>query len=503
MAVFIDLAEDNPWWKSPKEIEKDHEIMEWEQSFIKWIPRIIHTFDLNSDLMYSLRGPRQIGKTTLVKLQIREFLKNGVSPWNIMFYAFDIDNTPKDLVDTIKNYFDNTKRQRKDNRSYLFLDEISSIKNWQKGIKRLWDQGRLKNCTVIATGSHTVDLKVSTEKLPGRRGVTSDPLDKIMLPMKFAEFISVMEPEWYKRISDKNLLRAHARYEIFNNLANGIIDESLEELQTYLSDLNRLLADYMITGGIPRIVNEYANTHRIEEGSYTTYLDAILGDLNALNRDEKTFRQLIQNVILSIGLPNSWNSLKKNTDIGSHETIARYVDTLENMFILSVFYQYNHETKRAIFQKEKKINFHDPFYFHTLNGWCTNQDSFELSKSYLENPLNQGPLLEGIIGDHLIRLAFNFSSKKQSFVYSNSLFHWRYSKFGSEREVDFIYNDGKNPELPIEVKYQNSINPRDLDGIVTFKKQSSVENALIISKNRLEVERECVMIPASMFLLLV
>lgn len=500
MALLPTLSDDNPWWKSTEKINDDPQIIEWEKSSIKWDPRIRHTFDHTNDLFYSLRGPRQIGKTTLVKLQIREFLQNGISPWNIMYYAFDIDNTPTKLVEIIRNYLENTVRQRKDNRSYLFLDEVSSIKDWQKGIKRLWDQKRLSNCTVVATGSHTVDLKMSTEKLPGRRGITSEPLDKIMLPMKFAEFVSILNPDLKKEIENKQLFHASTRLKIFRNITNGIISEQIEDLQPYLNELNQYLIDYVITGGIPRVVNEYIETHKISEGTYTTYLDAIIGDLNSLNKHESVFRQLIQNVITSTGWPASWSSLQKNTDIGSKNTVAEYIDILTRMFILSVFYQYDSTNKRGLIQKEKKIHFHDPFYFHVLHGWCNNRESFELCKSYISDQTNFGLLLEGIVADHLIRLAFNFSQKKQTFVYANLLYFWKY---GPDKEVDFIYNDGINHDLPIEVKFQKRIINRDLDGIINFKRQTGVKNALLLTKQNLQKDNECVMIPTSMFLLLI
>lgn len=76
----------------------DPKVKEWNESVIKWDPRIRHTFRYGADVIYSLRGPRQVGKTTLIKLQIREFLTKGISPWNIMYYAFDVDNNPKDLA---------------------------------------------------------------------------------------------------------------------------------------------------------------------------------------------------------------------------------------------------------------------------------------------------------------------------------------------------------------------------------------------------------------------
>lgn len=499
MVISSELYEDNPWWKSPDKIDDDNKITEWNNSQIKWKPRIIHTFDFSKDIVYSLRGPRQVGKTTLIKLQIKDFLSQGVSPWNIMYYAFDVDNTPKNLVEVIKNYLDNTKTRRGKRRCFLFLDEVSSIKDWQRGIKRLWDQNRLRNCTIIATGSHTVDLKISTEKLPGRRGITSDSLDKIMPPMKFSEYVSVIDPELKQKITDSGLLRAHSRTQIFKKLAESKIDKKFEELQGYLGDLNKYLFDYMLTGGIPRVVDEYVKRGQIDEGTYTTYLNAVLGDLNNLSRNETIFRQLVENVIKSIGWTTSWRSLQKDTDIGGQNTVPEYVNTLQEMFVLSVFYQYDSEKKKGLFQKEKKVRFHDPFFLHVLNGWIHNKDSFNLANSFVENPTNQGNLIEGIVGDHLIRLAFSLTTKKQTFVYSNSLFFWKY---GSQEEVDYVFNDGSGIEIPIEVKFQNKITVRDLDGIINFKRYTHVKNAILLSKDKIGIERECVIVPTSMFLLL-
>lgn len=498
VVITNDMHEDNPWWKSITSINEDVKIQEWNSSQIKWKPRIGHTFDFSKDIVYSLRGPRQVGKTTLIKLQIKDLLAADVSPWNIFYYAFDVDVTPKNLVDVVKSYFDSTKRQRGKRRCYLFLDEVSSIKDWQKGIKRLWDQKRLHNCTVIATGSHTVDLKVSTEKLPGRRGITNDSLDKIMPPMKFSEYVSVIDEDLNKEIKDCELLRSHSRAEVFTKLANGEIDKKLDTLQAYLSELNQHLMEYMITGGIPRVVDEYVKTGQIDESTYTTYLNAVLGDLNSLSRNEVLFRQLIENVMKAIGWTTSWRSLQKDTDIGGQSTVIEYVNTLQEMFVLSVFYQYDSQKKRGLFDKEKKIRFHDPFFLHVLNGWINNKNSFSLSTGFVSEPTNQGQLVESIIGDHLIRLAFALSPKKQTFVYSNSLFFWKY---GKEQEVDYVYYDGKL-ELPVEVKFQNKITKRDLDGIINFKKYARVKNALLLSKDRLDVDREAVIIPASMFLML-
>lgn len=69
--------------------------------------------------------------------------------------------------------------------------------------------------------------------------------------------------------------------------------------------------------------------------------------------------------------------------------------------------------------------------------------------------------------------------------------------------MDLIYNDGLGTEIPIEVKFQKRITKRDLDGIINFKKRTNTDSALLLTKDRLSVEKECVMIPVSMLLLLI
>ena len=500
MPISTDLVEDNPWWWNPKLIRRDMKIVDLDGLMVDWKPRIAYTFNFSKDLVYSLRGPRQVGKTTLIKLQIKQKLDEGISPYNIMYYAFDVDTAPKDLVNVIKEYLDGTERLRKDSRCYIFLDEVSAVKDWQRGIKRLWDQGRLINCTVVATGSNTMDIRTSSERLPGRRGTSNDVLDKIMLPMKFSEFVAAIDEDIGDLLGSHGLTRAHLRYMHFKKILDLDLDLGIEQLMPYVPVLNRYLKDYLLTGGMPRVVNEYLERGLVKESTFKMYLDAILGDLRSLNRNSSTFKQLSRSVIRAIGSTSSWRSLQKNTDIGSPDTVASYVDTLQNMFILSVFYQYSTKSKSGLFQKNKKIHFHDPFYFHVLNGWVGgDRPSFDTASRHLDDDANQGTLVEGVVANHLIRLAFNISPKKQNFEYSDILFYWKY---GKDREVDFVYSNGVGIEAPIEVKFQNRISARDLDGLINFKRHTRQKNAILLSKDKLSLENEYVAIPVSLFLLL-
>ena len=500
MPISADLVEDNPWWRDPDSIQLDMKIVEFNGAKIRWRPRIGYTFRFSEDLVYSLRGPRQVGKTTLVKLQIKQRLDEGVLPYNIMYYAFDVDTAPRDLVNIIKEYLDSTKRLRKGRRCYIFLDEISAVKDWQREIKRLADQGRLKNCTVIATGSNTIDIKMSSEKLPGRRGISNDALDKIMLPMKFSEFVTAIDKDIKDHLEQYDLIRVSLRHTLLTSAWDLDMDKGIEQLRPFVPTLNKYLMEYLLTGGTPRVVNEYLGSGMVEEGTFKTYLDAIVGDLESLNRSRNTLMQLARSVVKVAGSTSSWRSLQKGTDIGSPDTVSSYVNTLQNMFVLSVFYQYNIESKRGLYQKNKKIHFRDPFYFHVLNGWVGgNHLSFDTATKYLEDDANRGTMIESVVANHLIRMAFTISAKKQNFEYSDLLFHWKY---GNDREVDFVYSDGTGTETPIEVKFQNRISARDLDGLINFNRYTRQRNAIMLSKDRLSVENEYTAVPVSLFLLL-
>jgi len=499
VATLKELYDDNPWWESQDNIDNDPKITDWNESKIKWDPRIRSTFDYSTDIIYSIRGPRQVGKTTLIKLQIRDFLKKGISPWNIMYYSFDTDKSSKRLVELIENYLNSTKRLRGKGRSYLFLDEVSKVPDWFDGIKRLHDQGKLKNFTVVVSGSHTIDLKKSLENLTGRRGKTNDAYDKVLLPMKFSEYVMIRDESLKSYIIKNNLNNRTKRKKLFTDIMKQTIDEDLDQLQTKLQTLNDLLIDYMITGGNPEVVDTYHQKHFLDNYLYTKQLDYILGDLKNLNKNEQYFRQIITNIINNNEWPHSWLSIQKDTDIRNSDTVADYVDILQNMFVLTMFHFYDPSKKRIMIRKNKKIHFHDPFFFHSLKNWITGGKSFQNSLSFVQNHTNQGFLAEGIVGDHLIRLAFGLNEQKQNFNYHNHVFYWNKER---TTEVDFIFKT-ENIELPIEVKFQNKIESKHFKGLKYYNEISQCDSSLMISKNDMDTTDNSIIIPASVFLLLI
>lgn len=485
MATSHMLAEANPWWGSKNAILEDYNIVEWNRSSVKQAPRITGTFEHDQDLVYILRGPRQVGKTTLLKLQIKDLLDSGVEPQNVMYYSFDLEQTPESLADVVKSYLNNTEKNQ---RRHLFLDEITSVPSWQYGIKHLWDNGWLINCTTIATGSHAADLRDSAERLPGRRGYSDAPLDKTLMPMKFAEYASCVDHGIAGKLQELGLVGAGARLGVIRGLLECEIDPRLEDLRVYLPALERHLYDYMVTGGIPHVVNKYVETKKISESVYSKYRSAILSELGHLGKQRRMFEQMVPNLIKSMGHTSSWDSLRKGTHIRSTNTVSDYVDALEDMFVLLVLHQYNYETRRNMLRKAKKIHAIDPFYLHVLHR--SNNAHFESSLQFLEDGANVGAVVEGVVATHLRQMTFGKAI--------GNLYYWRYKG----REVDFVHDNGLEPPVPIEVKFQNSINARDFDGITSFRRLAGGGPGILVTSEDMGIRNHVAMVPAPLFLLL-
>jgi predicted AAA+ superfamily ATPase len=499
MSIPIELMDQNPWWRDPKAILKDKHIVASDKSSVHWDPRLKYKFDFNIDAIYTLRGPRQVGKTTLLKDLIRHLIKSRVPPRNIFYYTCDLIDNPKALVETISTYLTFVKPSSTQ-RAYLLLDEVSSIRNWQKAVKHLADTGKLNLKTLILTGSHTLDIKKASEKLPGRRGLVSDTLDKIMLPMKFAEYAETLDRDIAICIQEQGMRPWTRRKQLFLSLLKGNIPEEIKELSFLSKELQALFQNYLITGGIVRVIHEYLKHNEIPEHVYKTYLDTVLGDLTRWDKRETYLRQISFRVLETLGNPVGWNTLKHDTDIASHNTVAEYIQTLSDSFVLLYLHRYDAGHQRPAFQKEKKIHFHDPVFLHAMRAWTTGKEPFESTLEFLRNPENVGILAEGITADHLIRLAFLLCEQKQLFSYENMVLYWRGKK---EREVDFVIR-GCLPECAaIEVKYQPSINRTDMFGAIDFMKASGSSNAIILSKETLEVRRKITILPIWLFLLII
>lgn len=113
-----------------------------------------------------ISGPRQVGKSTLVKQVLKEI--------SIDFTFISADNVEKNNVSWINEVWE-TARQRmklkKTSEYLLVIDEVHKVNNWSEAVKKEWDADTFNdvNIKVILLGSSRLLIKDGlTESLAGR-----------------------------------------------------------------------------------------------------------------------------------------------------------------------------------------------------------------------------------------------------------------------------------------------------------------------------------------------
>ncbi len=273
--------------------------------------RSFPAIDLRAGL-YSIRGPRQIGKSSWLKKLLKQACIAS-SPFDCFFLSCEHLIDFKDLAQTL-NLF-KTRR-------FIFLDEITFVKDWPRAIKHLIDSGY--SGTIVVTGSNTYDLRKGVDRMPGREGFGED---LYLLPMNFQEYLKARKDAKWKSLTKT---------------------EALEK--------------YFRIGGFPLAIAEAG-----ENSTKTTKTEKliekwILGDIAKIGKNESYTKDIISQIVQTMTSTMSAHKLAQRTQVGSHHTIADYLQVLEDMFVVKTLNSINPDTGAFRFKKEKKFYLTDPIY---------------------------------------------------------------------------------------------------------------------------------------------
>ena len=393
------VNEQNPWWIDYHTIEKDEKVK------VALANKPVRQYDFPKDENLIILGPRQVGKTTYMKLAVLELLeKNHVNPKNVLFFSCDALSEKQDILELVQ-YFDSISD--KASRRYLFLDEITFVKDWNVALLALFNSNYLKDKTIWVTGSSSMSLQ--RETLPGR-----NIKKKYFYPLNFREYVDLFHGE----IKNAKVIDI--------NDVEGTHKASIN-LMPYLSEINRLFESYsFITGGLLSTSYMFFNTKKDPFDIYSeVYKDALLSDLFKTGLSENTFKETLYGIFENYGSRYSSNSIAKRTSIGSHKTVEAYIEALGKLFILNTIYKI--QDKKVMYRSNKKSYFVDPFIYRVMRFYSTGANIISES--------DKPKIVEGVVGSMLSRR------------YSDRL---NYLHTKRDREVDFIVNG-----VGIEVKYGN------------------------------------------------
>jgi len=338
-------------------------------------------------------GPRQVGKTTSLKLAILDLLES-VPPENVLYFSCEPLLKKEDIFELV-GLFDRLGSGEK----FLFLDEITFVRDWDAAVKFLLDSD-VKNLYV--TGSTSATLK--KERFPGRAIRFRE-----FLPLDFRAFCLLFGSKELKN----TLKEAKAGIE-------EIFDKSFK-LLPFIDELQGLFEKYVVCGGFPLSAFQLMENGNIKEETYETYVNWILGDISKLDRSERIFKSVIQGVLKNYGSRFSLNSVAKEMEIGSHVTVREYLEFLEKCYLFRNYFKFDLSRGRPIYRAERKVYFIDPFLFRVFSRYALGSSDVSVEKKPC--------LIEGMVGEYLKRNGETF------------FFHGR-------KEVDFIIND-----TGVEVKY--------------------------------------------------
>jgi len=494
MVKISEIVNQNPWWKHGKEfVIFDKNLKEAKEKPIFFKKKRI---DLKKGNIYVLRGPRQIGKTTYIKDSISKLIMEGIDPNHILYISSDFFISRKELRNAVA-YFMNKNIGATD--LYMFIDEITSINDWNLELKYMSDSGVLEKAGILATGSCSSALRRKGELLPGR-GLEGN--EYYMKPLSFRDFVlqttdhvisTIEEAEF--RNSLKKLLPILEKTSCSLETGLSQLFKALHQIAPFKRELDYLFHLYIRYGGYPFVVNDYLfkklqSDQRQASFSINPKLSEalmrdIIGDITKLGKQETLVRQILREISEKYGSRYSFSKLASDIET-THVTTIDYLETLEESFIVTILYALDFNKKDIKFKGEKKIFFQDPFIFHSVKSFLTGRDVNEIIEETLQSEELVSKLVEGIVSSHLIaNQEIPLMREPKTFLC------FYYDTRGKEVDNILRIND---KYIAIEVKYQNEISSGDIWRI------PQVKESAILTKDYLRTESNVALAPVDMAL---
>ncbi|MCK9210028.1 MAG: ATP-binding protein [Ignavibacteriaceae bacterium] len=349
--------------------------------------RLIKYLDHKNALV--ITGMRQVGKTTLMKQIFDEV------PFPKLWFDFDnpLDMLHFENIDYDAIYANLLKESDiKEERLFVFIDEIQNLPEITKIIKYLIDNYKVK---FIVTGSSNYYLKnLFPESLSGR---------------KFLFILPTMSFKEYLFFKDKRKEEDIGTEEDIDKVLN---EYSLFEFKKYENDY----ADYMEYGGFPEVVttSDIKTKKEVLRNIFASFFEK---DIRLLS-DIKDIRELRDLILLLV--PRTGNMLditKLSSETGINRVkLYDYLEFLQGVFFIKLNPKFNASIDRSV-AGGKKVYFSDNGLLNVIGR------------------VNDGQLFENTVANQLSLYGeLSFYNKRNS------------------AEIDFILNK----EIAFEVKSKAS-----------------------------------------------
>jgi predicted AAA+ superfamily ATPase len=363
-----------------------------------------------------LIGARQVGKTSLMNtLDVKGkklFLNGQDAEVAALFQKLSI------IEPYLKSYLNKSLK------GYLMIDEFQYISNLSEILDEL--AGKHKELKILCSGSSSIEAVKLKTRLANKANILE------ILPFSFEEFLLVKEKRLYKLLQGKN---------------QNVESSDLAPL------FNNLLNEYLIYGGMPRVVlsNEV-------EDKFAALVD-ILNPITFIKKSTEYhyFVDLLKYLALRNG--NTLNINKASAETGiPYKKCEEYMYLLEQMYIIKMLEPYESNRRKSIV-KMKKVFFCDTGLRNMIVKNFNDMDFRE----------DNGAIFENYI---MLELRRN--------IPAGGTIHFFRTSDGAE--VDFVLNNLKE-KIAVESKYKTMAKPVGLAAFNRFCDDENIQKRYIVNKN--------------------
>jgi predicted AAA+ superfamily ATPase len=332
-----------------------------------------------------VRGARQYGKSTWLEAELRRTVEEHGAGSGLYLNGDEIRDAEElaERIRTLASLFAGKAPVRR-----LFIDEITAVKGWERGLKRVLDAGELRSVLVVTTGSKATDLRRGSERLPGRKG----------------------------RLGRSSYIFAPLPYAEFERVAGDALGAGC-------------LVAYLLSGGCPAACAEIATGRRIPEHVVTMIRDWMIGECSSTGRDRASLLAVVQTILARGGTPLGQARLAREAGLANNTVAAGYVELLADLLCVSICHAW--DASRRVAVRRRPAKYHLTNLLAAVSWGASRMRTTDDFHSL--DPGAQGRFAEWLVAQEIFRRrAVGGEEMPEQMLYYQS----------REREIDFVLDDG-------------------------------------------------------------
>lgn len=260
-----------------------------------------------------LTGIRRCGKSTILEMIMNELLDKGIKKENVIY--LHLDSFINDDITTGKKLYEFISERIKDEKVYIFIDEVQEATGWEKAINSLMVD---YDVDIYVTGSNSklLSSEISTY-LTGR--YISIPV----YTLSYEEYLS-FKKETKQFIQEKDYIKEYIEYGGFPSIA--LQSFSRNEAYTVVKD----------------IYNSVIFTDIVKRNS-----------IRKIDLLEKVVKFIFENIGKSFSISSITAFFKSEERMVDKETLYNYISYLEKAYIIYRANRYDIQGKEVLKTQEK------------------------------------------------------------------------------------------------------------------------------------------------------